>query len=251
MITQKYNNAGAGGRIHAITFDAMGTLIVPYPSVGEIYARELGKLGYTLDSHLLGTNFINAFKQFRQDQPHAVLNRSSWHTIVADTLSGLTPSDDFDLQFNTLWNAFALAEHWRLLSGVEETLEKLRADGLRLFVLSNNDERLHSILEGLHIGRFFEEIFVSAELGAEKPAKRLFELIQKRIREQPEHILHVGDKIIEDVQGALRAGWNAALVGSSAGTGSDLPDIRQAGSISELFTGSPVLAAPKRTTDDF
>jgi putative hydrolase of the HAD superfamily len=118
---------------------------------------------------------------------------------------------------------------------VEATLRSLHSAGLRLFVLSNNDERLYSILDGLGIGRYFEAVFVSAELGAEKPSNRIFEFVQEWIKVEPQKILHVGDNPQEDVQGAMRAGWHAALVGTSALTSNITADYRQASSIHDLF----------------
>lgn len=238
MTTYRWNNIGSDAHIKAITFDAVSTLIVPYPSVGEVYAEELSLLGYDLSSNLLEKNFIGAFKQFKHDHPEAILDQNSWRTIVANTLSDLTPVDDFDRQFSSLWNGFSKAKRWRLLPGVEETLQSLQEqDGLRLFVLSNNDERLHRILNGLSIGSYFEAVFVSAELGVEKPSRRVFELVQVQIKVAPENILHVGDNPIEDVQGALDAGWNAALVSSDTETSYNMPNVKRANSIRNLFFG--------------
>ena len=73
------------------------------------------------------------------------------------------------------------------------------------------------------------------ELGAEKPSKRIFERVQTRINTTPDNILHVGDSIIEDVQGALNAGWNVAFVNSDAKTFHDMPNVKRGSSIHELF----------------
>lgn len=225
-----------GYDIQAITFDAVGTLIVPYPSVGEIYSEELARLGCNLSPDFLGNKFIGAFRQFKRYHPDSPLDRDSWRAIVAKALKGLTPEDTFDLQFEALWHAFRQPERWRILPGVESTLQDLQMAGVRLFVLSNNDERLPSILKGLGIGRYFEAIFVSAELGAEKPSARIFQLVQERIKLDPKRILHVGDNPVEDVQGALAAGWHAALIGAGIETPDDMPAVGRAGSIRELFS---------------
>jgi len=231
----KNDRSNTDNNILAITFDAVGTLIVPHPSVGEIYARELGRMGYSLSPKLLQQRFIDAFTRFKKDHPEVLLDKKSWHTIVADTLLGLTGGDDFSRQFEVLWHAFTRHEYWRLLQGVEATLKRLQGEGLRLFVLSNNDERLHTIIDGLRIGGYFEDVFVSAELGAEKPSPRIFELVQARIKVAPRNILHVGDNPVEDVQGALDAGWRAALVGPRAETSESAGKFIQAVSIHELF----------------
>lgn len=205
--------------IQAITFDAAGTLITPHPSVGEVYVEELANLGYALDPSLLEERFRAAFKALKQANPDAVLDRSSWRIIVAGTLEGLTPKDSFEAQFDALWNAFARPERWRVLPGVEAALAHLVARNVRLFVLSNNDDRLIGIIDGLGLGRYFERVFVSADLGVEKPHRRIFEQVRAIIGAAPDALLHVGDSMVEDLQGALRAGWRAALVGPKAKTG--------------------------------
>jgi putative hydrolase of the HAD superfamily len=226
-----------GRDIQAITFDAVGTLIGPYPSVGAIYAEELGALGYDLDPGLLERNFIKAFRRFKEDQPGALLDRAGWRIIVANALLGSIPGQDSDRVFERLWNGFARPERWCVLSGVEQTLQDLRAAGLRLFVLSNNDGRLHGILRGLPIGACFEAVFVSAELSAEKPSRRIFERVQERIHLAADRILHVGDSPVEDVQGALNAGWRAALVGPQAKAFEGAVEFMQAQDIAALFSG--------------
>ncbi|WP_309385215.1 HAD-IA family hydrolase [Cerasicoccus frondis] len=220
--------------IQAITFDAAGTLIEPYPSVGEVYAEELAKLGYPLSADLLNDRFRTSFKAQKSSKPEVVLDRDSWRAIVAGTLAGLTPTDTFDAQFDALWNAFAQPERWRLLPGVESTLAQLHAHGQRLFVLSNNDSRLRGIIDGLGIGQYFEAIFISAELGAEKPSPRIFELVREAIGVDASELLHVGDSPVEDIQGALDAGWWAALVGPKAGLPHSV-DSASATTIADLF----------------
>ncbi len=221
--------------IDAITFDAVGTLIVPHPSVGEIYAEELSRMGHNISPNVIEERFSLSFRAFKKDYPGRLLDRDSWREIVSTTLQNLTPEDDIDNLFEILWNAFTRAERWRLLPGVLPALQRLSTKKLRLFVLSNNDERLHAILDGLGIARYFETIFVSAELGAEKPSPLLFKRVEESIRVDAKKILHVGDSLSEDVQGALQAGWNAALIGSRSDDCQRAYPIEQADSIDELF----------------
>ncbi len=222
-------------KIDAITFDAAGTLIVPSPSVGEIYAEELFRIGHHISPDVIEDRFSLSFRAFKKDHPERLLNRDSWRMIVSATLQGLVPEGDFDNLFERLWNTFTEPGRWRLLPGVLLTLQRLSKKGLRLFVLSNNDERLHAILSGLGIARYFETIFVSAELGAEKPSTVLFNRVQKHIRVEAKKILHVGDSLSEDVEGALRAGWNAAFIGVGLDDSKITVPIEQAPSVGELF----------------
>ncbi len=222
--------------IDAITFDAVGTLIVPHPSVGEIYAEELSRMEHNISPNVIEERFSLSFRTFKKDYPGRLLNRDSWRKIVATTLEGLIPEEDIDNVFETLWGTFTRAERWRLLPGVLPTLQRLSKKGPRLFVLSNNDERLLTILDGLGIAKYFEKIFVSAEMGAEKPSPILFKRVEENIRVEAKKILHVGDSLSEDIQGALQAGWNAAFIGSMPNDSQPTYPIEQAESIDELFS---------------
>jgi len=210
----------------AITFDAVGTLIVPHPSVGEVYAEVLAELGVTASAADLEKRFRESFRSLKTEAPNAVLNRDRWRQIVLRTIDGLGPAERFDELFDALWNAFADPRRWRTLPGVEASLAKLQSRRYRLFVLSNNDERLPGILDGLGIGTFFEAVFVSAELGAEKPSREIFRRVEVRTGLRSDQILHAGDSLAEDVAGAINAGWQSALIGRPAGDGSP-----QAGSV--------------------
>ena len=54
-----------------------------------------------------------------------------------------------------------------------------------------------------------ENIFVSAEAGAEKPDRKIFDYAKKKMRLEETEIWFVGDAYPLDVEGALNAGWNA------------------------------------------
>jgi putative hydrolase of the HAD superfamily len=54
-------------------------------------------------------------------------------------------------------------------------------------------------------------VVASGEVGYKKPDPRLFEIAQQHMNIAAREILHVGDRL-EDAQGALAAGFSAALL---------------------------------------
>lgn len=92
-------------------------------------------------------------------------------------------------------------------------LERLKARGLKLGILSNNDERLRRLLAALELDGYFDTLVLSAEVGAGKPSPAMFATAQERLGELPEHLMHIGDTPLEDIAGALAAGWTAVQVG--------------------------------------
>lgn len=78
------------------------------------------------------------------------------------------------------------------LSEVVDVLEKLGPQ-FRLAVISNFDGRLRMILEQLGIAKFFPHIFVSSEVGADKPDPEIFRRALKFLDLPADQALHVGD----------------------------------------------------------
>jgi putative hydrolase of the HAD superfamily len=209
-------------RIRSITFDAGGTLLYPYPSVGEIYAEYMAKHGLVLSAAELERAFgrtIKAAHTAGREQINDHDDKRWWRQIVADTISGLGEVDNFDALFEELWVAFAEPRYWRLYDGAEETLIQLRERGYCLAILSNWDKRLRSLLDGFALSDYFEHIVISAEVGVEKPAAQIFHHTQERLKASPESILHIGDSPRHDQAGAQAAGWQWLLIDHSHPTG--------------------------------
>lgn len=117
-----------------------------------------------------------------------------------------------------LFDRFGHAEAWEVYPDVEETLRDLKGRGLALAVISNWDERLPGLLEGLGLLRHFDAVVYSAECGVEKPHATIFRSCLERIGvAEPERVLHVGDSELEDVEGARAAGLKALRIDRRSG----------------------------------
>ena len=76
----------------------------------------------------------------------------------------------------------------------------------QLGVISNFDGRLRFILEHLGISKFFNQVFISSELGADKPHPEIYQRALELIQFNPADALHVGDDPERDWKGATAAG---------------------------------------------
>ena len=121
--------------------------------------------------------------------------------------------DQLEPIFEKLWNLFATGDHWRLSGHSESTLRTLRQRGYRIALLSNNDSRLRQVIKDLDIEALFDEIFISAEIGFEKPDPEIFKFVETKMGFQPKEILHLGDSHSRDFEGSQAAGWSALLFG--------------------------------------
>ena len=91
-------------------------------------------------------------------------------------------------------------------------LDRLRAGGFRLVVVSNANGTLRAALGRLGLARRVDHVLDSEEEGVEKPDPRIFRLALERSGARPETTLHVGDLYHVDVLGARGSGLRAVLL---------------------------------------
>jgi putative hydrolase of the HAD superfamily len=204
--------------IELITFDLGGTLLSPHPSVGEAYAEELEQLGYHVDPARLQMRFHRALRNWTESNgtgANAREDKETWRAIVTETLQReAIPEKERETVFEHLYAAFAKASRWRIHDGTRETLEALTERGYRLAVLSNNDSRCRQVLREHALLDFFEALFLSGELGYEKPHPKLFQHVMEATGLRAGQILHVGDSPRHDLEPARACGWKAVIVSS-------------------------------------
>ncbi|MDO5399349.1 MAG: YjjG family noncanonical pyrimidine nucleotidase [Eubacteriales bacterium] len=102
--------------------------------------------------------------------------------------------------------------HW-FLPGAEEALERLQKS-YRLFLASNGTASVqHGRMKSANLYRFFEGIFISQEIGYNKPSRDYFEACFARIPDfDREKTLMVGDSLTSDMLGGVNAGINTVWV---------------------------------------
>ena len=106
-----------------------------------------------------------------QKAPRVSIDEASeikwWKDVVMETLSDLDKPKNFESLFNDLWNTFADARHWKLYDNAQDVLAQLKDRGYRVAVLSNWDNRLRGILDGVKILDLFVQVVISTEVGCE------------------------------------------------------------------------------------
>lgn len=116
---------------------------------------------------------------------------------------------------DTLITQFTDATCWAPREGAIPLLEALKDGPFTLGVVSNFDPRLHSILDACQLSGYFKFVLTSYEAGCSKPDPKIFQqALQLAALDglQPQHALHVGDDLDNDVKGAQQAGWQAWTV---------------------------------------
>ncbi|PZR75671.1 MAG: hypothetical protein DLM73_04600 [Chthoniobacterales bacterium] len=198
--------------LKAIFFDAAGTLLHLNGSVGRHYAVVGGELGLNLDAAELGRAFAAAWKSMPLraaiEGPRENDDKDWWRQLVEVILIDVAPSLeelDRDNFFEIAYEHFAEAGVWELYPEVVEILENLRTH-FQLAVVSNFDGRLRMILEQLGVSKFFAHLFISSEIGADKPDPEIFRRALRLADLQPDEVLHIGDDRERDWAAARSAG---------------------------------------------
>ena len=213
--------------IRVVTFDAAGTLIRLLHPPGMIYAQTARLFGYNLDPTRLQDAFRITWKTFAPPPesagPRPDDDRGWWQELVAKTMERaqyrILPFDDY---FATVYQTFARPGVWELFPDVPPILTDLIRLGIRLGVISNFDRRLYEVLLHLGVRDAFEHVIISSEVGAQKPAARIFLEAARRFDVGVHEILHVGDDPELDFGGARAAGLHALLVDHETTTLSSL-----------------------------
>ena len=93
------------------------------------------------------------------------------------------------------------------LPGAEEATEAL-SKKYRLYIASNGTASVQQgRMTSANLYRFFEKVFVSQEVGHNKPAREYFDVVFSQIPDfDPQKALIVGDSLTSDILGGINAG---------------------------------------------
>lgn len=206
--------------LKAVFFDAAGTLLEAREPVGQTYARIAKKHGVDADVAVISAAFRRAFASapglaFGPGRPVGELERLErewWRRLVGKSFEGLGCFDSFDRFYDELFGYFAEPAHWVPVAEAHSVLHGLQESGLDLGVISNFDSRLHRILDGLGLSRYFKSVTISTEAGFAKPAREIFAAALATIGVGASEAVHVGDSEHMDLNGARAAGLGAILI---------------------------------------
>ena len=99
------------------------------------------------------------------------------------------------------------------LPGAEDAVKRL-SQKYRLYLASNGTASVqHGRLQSADLYRYFEGIFISEELGANKPSRAYFDACFAAIDGfDPARALMVGDSLTSDIKGGINAGLKTVWV---------------------------------------
>ncbi len=205
--------------MRAVFFDVGNTLIYPYPSVSEVCRQVLAVAGHCHDLAAIDA-LMPLVDEYYEDRYRAddtfwtdeEETSGVWTGMYTLLFERLGIEEDAGVFARRVYDEFGVSARWRAYDDVLPVLATLRARGLKLGIISNWDGRLATLLGGLGIADFVEDVISSAEVGLRKPDPRIFELACERIGVSPSQAAHVGDHHYADILGAEAAGMLPVLI---------------------------------------
>jgi putative hydrolase of the HAD superfamily len=213
-----------------VLLDALGTLVElqpPAPRLRRLLAEQgfevdeeraqagfLAEIAYYLDHHMEGSD---------RERLDDLRDRCTTAMMEALALPGLEHGAARAAMLGSL--------EFTPFDDVRPALEALRARGETLVVVSNWDCSLPDWLGPTGLLELVDGVVTSAEVGEAKPAAEPFRRALELAGARPADAVHVGDSIVNDVEGARSVGIRAVLVQRDGEPPGDVAFIR---SLAEL-----------------
>ncbi|GGH86545.1 YjjG family noncanonical pyrimidine nucleotidase [Pullulanibacillus pueri] len=148
------------------------------------------------------------------------INNTLWHQFEEGVIS---QNDIFTNRFSLFLKEFQIIEDGaqveafyrehlneghKTMPHAREALKALKQKGFKLYIGTNGvGVTQRKRLKDAHLENYFEALFVSDEMGVQKPHAAFFTYIFEALgTDQKENVLMVGDRLTSDVQGAVNAG---------------------------------------------
>lgn len=154
----------------------------------------------------------------------------TWHTPDND-YSKMTGNKWWDFMVNKIYNDYLSLvvgketavkaankvpaiikdlDNYILYYDTVDTLKKSIEKGNVNVVLSNNYPDLIDVIKGIQLSQYFDDVFVSAQIGYDKPRKELFDYAKSKYPGQ--NYIMIGDSVSADVIGGNNAGMTTVFV---------------------------------------
>ncbi len=133
-----------------------------------------------------------------------------------------------------LWPVVEKSVPLELYPDAVPTLERLKAGGYKLGLISNAPPDTLKAIEALGLPKYLPTIVVSGMVGFSKPNPEIFRIALRQSDSVASEAMHVGDLYEADVIGARNAGIRGVLI-DRYGAGGDF-DCRRITGLTEVFS---------------
>ena len=210
--------------IEAVLFDFGGTLVQPKKTWPEI-RKEGVKASYSFlkkkglkktfeDYARVNEKIFKRYAEREAAEDRDIPDILKYRELIGELFPSFSRRERSRLASETndvFWAVTAKAQ--TPSRRVRFALRKLRSMGLRMAVVSNhhNGKSLREMLGSFGMGRYFEVVIASEEVGVRKPNPKIFRICLSRLRLRRDQVIFVGDSLLYDVVGARAAGIVSVL----------------------------------------
>ncbi|MEA2391669.1 MAG: putative hydrolase of the superfamily [Solirubrobacteraceae bacterium] len=218
----------------AVLLDAFGTLVElepPGPRL-RVALRERAGVEVTEDQAAQAIAAEVEFYRAHHDAGRDATSLAELRRRCAEVTRDALPAAARGLAIEQMLPILIDSIRFRAFPEVPGALRALRAAGARLVVVSNWDVSLGEALADAGLAALLDGAVSSAEAGAPKPGREIFDRALALARASAGEAIHVGDSVEHDVAGAWAAGIEAVLVRRDGAAGP--AGVRTVASLAEL-----------------
>ena len=193
--------------IRAVLWDLDGTLLDFKASESAAIRKCFGLFGFGACSKEMIARYsainVRHWEMLeRGERKREEILRGRFEEFLSSCGLDSTRAEEFNLAYEE-----ALTDTVEFLPGAMETVEALRGKVVQCIVTNGNKLVQYPKLRRSGLDRVMEHVFISEELGAEKPTKAFFDRVFDALGSiAPEECLIVGDSLTSDMRGGVNAG---------------------------------------------
>jgi HAD superfamily hydrolase (TIGR01549 family) len=197
--------------LRAVLFDVDFTIARPGPELGpEGYQRLGERFGLELDPSRYAAAREQAVEGIRR-HPELEHDEEIWVAFTERIVRGMGGDADSAHGFAVaMTKAWEHAEHFELYEDALPVLAELRAQGLKLGLVSNTGRDLQAFVA--HHRLDVDAAIGSGAFGRTKPHPSIFEEVLRQLEVDPADAAMVGDSPEDDIDGARAAGIERAFL---------------------------------------
>lgn len=187
-----------------LLFDADNTLfdftkgeITSFKTMGTIYGLDFNK-------QLLET-YHRINKKCWKDYEKGLLSQDNLKVL---RFSNLCEELGLDIDPKDLSDTYSrlLSVQTHLMPHAKHVLDELKGRGYKIEMITNGiSETQYGRLEATNLTSYFSNIFISGELGTQKPEIEFFDIVLNTIKARKEDCIIIGDRLESDIKGGLNS----------------------------------------------
>ena len=232
----------------ALLLDALGTLVALEPPTPRLRRALSSGFGISVSESDAERAIAAEIAYYRShlDEGRDEATLAGLRRACAQAMGGALPSEARErLDPEACVSLLLRSLEFSAFEDVRPSLRDLRDRGLRLVVVSNWDVSLTDVLRRLDLTCLLDGVVTSAGAGARKPEAAIFKRALHLAHAAPSRAAHVGDSLVEDVEGARGAGIEAILLRRDGSSGP--PGVKTIPSLADLpaaIEDQPPVAEP-------